>query len=301
MAQTTRQRTTTSKVVNVPSEPEFTNPEANPERANAEIAALLQEETPNPVIQLPPDDLVVLPGGLVRGERVIRSGIVRELTGKDEESLARASQSLNPFHFFDRLLSCGVVKLGDEATTNTEKILKDLLIGDREALILGIRKATYGDEIEIEKWTCAYCAHEASLSMQIGDIPVETMNDPATDTVFEVPMRKGGYAEVRLATGADQLAIFEKPELTQAQRESLFLSKCINFIKDSRGLEMTVQGFPSLVLDLSVPDRHAILKELGARQPGPKYDQIEYACESCGEKGTVNVGIGDLFLDFGWI
>jgi hypothetical protein len=285
------------------AEPEFTDPLENPEKANADIAAALADATSTnlPVIPVPPDDLVTLPGGLVLRDRLVTTAIVKELTGVDEESLARASQSLNPFHFLDRLLKCGVTQLGNEPANMTEKLLGQLLIGDREALILGIRRATYGESIDIEQWKCPVCATEATLSMELSDIPVTKMSDPEEETTFKVPMRKGGHAVVRLATGDDQVSIFEKPEISSAQRETKLLQRCVSALVDESGQEHMVPAFPSLILSMSIPDRHKILRELTKRQPGPKYDQVKYKCESCGEDVTVTVGIGDLFLDFGWV
>src|SRR5215469_729441 len=121
--------------------------------ANAELDSVIQDavKVDMPVIALPPSDLITLNGGLVKGDKVINTAIVKELTGEDEEALARAAQA-NYFHFIDRLLRCGVVQLGDEPKSQTEQLLGKLLIGDREQLLLGIREATYGDEIEVEKW-----------------------------------------------------------------------------------------------------------------------------------------------------
>ena len=104
----------------------------------------LDSASPEPDPEIPPNDLVDLPGGIIRAD-VIRTAVVRELTGKDEEALARASQSLNPFHFVNTLLECGVVRFGQEDESETRQLLKEALIGDRDALILGIRRATYGD------------------------------------------------------------------------------------------------------------------------------------------------------------
>lgn len=285
-----------------PQETEFINPLENPEKANADIAAALKSTLSEaPVIDFPPDDLVNLPGGLVTKDVVIKTGIVKELTGQDEEALARASQSMNPYHFLDRLLKCGVVRLGDEPPSQTEALLNRLLIGDREQLILGIRNATYGDQIEVENWRCPLCGVEATLSMELSDIPAVKMSDTEADSTFKIPLRKGGFALVRLATGEDQLAIFEKDGLSQAQRETILLSRCVISLVDKAGNERTMQGFPSMSLEMSVPDRHAVLRALSDRQPGPKYDQIKYTCEACGEESNVTVTIGDLFLDFGWI
>lgn len=268
-------------------------------KANEEIQALLEDKEEPVRVDLPPDDLVNLPGGLVKKDTVIKTAIVKELDGADEEALARASQSGNTFHFFDRLLKCGVVQLGDHK--NPEDMLKDLLVGDRDALILGIRKATYGEEIEIQNWKCLVCGAEATLTMQVSDIPVKEFTDPMTDAEFKVPLRKGGFAEVRLATGEDQVAALSNKDLTTAQVETIFLRRCVLRVTDEKGVEHSMQGYPSLARNMAMPDRHAILNQLRERQPGPKYDDVKYTCESCGEDTLVAVGLGDLFLDLRWV
>lgn len=278
------------------------NPAENPNKANADIAKVLAEadQAAMPVIDFPVDDTVILPGGLVRNNELIKNVQVKELTGSDEEALARASQSMNAFVFMDRLLKQGVVQIGNEPASEKDKLLGQLLIGDREALILGIRRATYGEKIEVTGWQCSNCGVKEDLVMDLSDIPVTSMADPMNDTTFKVPLRKGGFALVRLATGADQLAVYENTELTVAQGQTILLSRCVVSINDSKG-EHFMAGFPSMAKDMSVVDRHAILNQLRDRQPGPKYDKIEYTCPACNENVFVVVSIGHLFLDFGWV
>lgn len=297
--------TRVKRVVNIPTSTggEWINPAENPEASNDVIDKLFEEtntvELPN--VALPPDDTVTLPGGLVIKDKVIRQVQVKELNGEDEEALAKASQAANPLVFLDRLIKCGVVKIGDEPSIDNEKLLSQMLIGDREAIILGIRKVTYGDSLDVDDWTCPTCGNKSDLSMDISDIPVVKSSDPLNDQSFEVELRKGGKAYVQLATGADQLAIFEKTELTQAQRETILLSRCIRTLTDVAGKELPMAGFPSMTRAMSIPDRHAILRELKDKQPGPKYDQVKYTCPSCDTQQNVVVTIGHLFLDFGWL
>lgn len=282
---------------------EWIDPTINPEAANEAIARLLGDanNSPMPEIDFPEDDLVTLPGGLVLKDSLVKNVNVRELTGEDEEALARASQSMNPFNFLDRLLKCGVTKIGSEPSSETEKLLGQMLIGDRESVILGIRQATYGDKIDIDEWVCPNCANKVSLSMELSDIPVTKMDDPLNEITFKVPLRKGGFALVQLASGSDQLAIFEKESLTQAQRETILLSRCVISVTDKSGKELSMAAFPSMARSMSVPDRHKILNALRDKQPGPKYDQVKYTCENCNTEQYVAVTIGHLFLDFGWI
>lgn len=282
------------------SDSKWINPSDNPTKAAADINKILSE-TEMPVIDLPADDTVTLPGGLIRKDQVIKTVTVKELTGADEEALAKASQSLSPFVFLDRLLKCGVVSIGDEATVENEKLLKQMIIGDREALLLGIRKATYGSQLDVDGWMCSNCGATEDLSMDLSDIPYITMADTRNDTEFDVPFRKGGYAKVRLATGADQLAMFEKNDLTRAQTETIMLSRCITTIVDPKGFEHNMAGFPSMARDMSIPDRHAVLKQLAKRQPGPKYDEVKYECPNCSTEVNVSVTLSNLFLELGWV
>lgn len=294
--------TKAGKPVIVDEAPTWIDPTENVEKSKAEVAALLSEANSSeiPVIALPADDLVNLPGGLLRNGKVTRTVLVKELNGEDEEALSRASQSLNTFHFIDRLLKCGVVKIGDFPNHMTEDLLGDLLIGDREQLILGVRKATYGDKLEIDPWRCPSCGVAAKISMDIDDIPSATMDDPDKEIEFDIELRKGRTAHCRLASGKDQLAIFDKPDLTTSERESILLEKCVEFITDASGNDHQIAAFPSLTRTMGVVDRHKILDALRTRQPGPKYDQVKHKCSACGEDVMIAVGIGDLFLDFRW-
>lgn len=285
------------------TEPEFIDPTLNPAKSQAEIDAIFSQPTEFPSIDLPPDDLVTLPGGFMHKGKLIKIATVRELTGEDEEALARvvSAQPLNPFHFIDRLIKRGTVRIGDAPPEETENLLPQLLIGDREYLILGIRKATYGNDIEIENWKCPLCGDESTLMMTLDDIPVTKLPNSAEDIEFDVKLRKGVVARVRLANGEDQVAIFEKENLTQAERETVLLSRCVIKLTQPDGTELHFDAFPSMAQKLGVSDRHKILARLRDGQPGPKYDEIKYKCGACGEGVNVSVGLGDLFLDFRWV
>lgn len=282
----------------VSDSPDWINPTENPDKSNAEINAVINEASSAeiPVITLPADDLVNLPGGLLKDGKVTRTVLVKELNGSDEEALSRAAQSLNQFHFVDRLLKLGVLRVGDYPVSHTEDLLGDLLIGDREQLILGIRKSTYGDEIQIDPWNCPSCGVKAKLLFTLEDIPCVKLDDPAKKIEFDIELRKGRVAHVRLASGRDQIAIYEDPELTLAERQSVLLEKCVEHITDVSGTDHTIAAFPSLIRTMGMVDRHKILDALSDGQPGPKYDQIKHKCAACGEDVNVAVGLGNLFL-----
>jgi hypothetical protein len=245
---------------------------ANPAEAQAALdQAAKAAKSPMPVADFPPDDLVTLPGGLTHKGELIRRVTVRELNGEDEEALARAIQNPNPYHFLDTLLSRGTDRIGTLSPEDSQKLLPDLLTGDRDEIILGIRRATYGATVEVFAWMCPVCGKtvdkiEFSLAE---DVVRKKLKDPANETVFDLDLRKGAKAKVRLATGAVQTAGFEMPDLTGPQRDDVMLSKCVETYTDPAGNVHLIPGFPSMVRKMSAPDRRTILRELSERQPGP--------------------------------
>lgn len=275
------------------------NPLDNPEASNKEIAELISSTVSDyPTPDIPPDDLVILPGGLLADSEIVRRVVVRELTGEDEEALARAIQSGNMFHYIDTLLERGTVSIGEVSDpAGIKKVLKSLLAGDRDAVILGIRRATYGDDIELKNWVCPVCADESDISMTVEDIPQREMADPIAETTFTVALRKGRSARVRLATGYDQAAVFENLKLTQAERDTTLLSRCVLTLTSSDGSERTLAGFPSLARGMAIPDRKTILRELSERQPGPRFAEVRITHGACGSEVSVGVDVGALFLD----
>src|ERR1700733_2162221 len=115
---TLNSRTTRRPVqVDIPvAEKKWINPADNPEESNAAINKILEETASAklPEVSFPQADIVTLPGGLEYENTIIKTVEVKELNGEDEESLAKASQSANLFSFMDRLLRCGVTRVGDE-------------------------------------------------------------------------------------------------------------------------------------------------------------------------------------------
>jgi hypothetical protein len=273
------------------------DPRDNPEQANQEIKSIIDSTVSDyPTPEFPPDDVVTLPGGLIKDGRVIKDVVVQELTGEHEEALARVSspQNYNPFRFLDTLLECGTVSIGDSG--DVKKTLKDLLIGDRDAVLLGIRRATYGNEIKLTDWDCPNCGQRASLTMGLEDIPVTELGDVEAESVFDLELRRGRRARVRLANGHDHAAVFESMKYTAAERDTIMLSRCVLTLTQADGTERSLAGFPSLARGMAMPDRQKIIRELNKRAPGPRFNEIPYTHDACGSEVKLAVTIDDLFL-----
>lgn len=273
---------------------------ANPAAAQTALDEGAQEtKSPLPVAEFPPDDLVTLPGGFRYKDELIRRVVVRELNGEDEEALARAIQNPNPYHFLDTLLSRGTVKLGNLSYDESQRLLPDLLVGDRDEIILGIRTATYGPVVEVFGWACPLCSGKVdAIEFNLADdVERIKLKDPANESVFELSLRRGAKAKVRLATGAVQTQTWDQDGLTVPQRNDVMLSKCIETWTDPKGQVHLIPGFPSMVRQMSAPDRQKILRELSQRQPGPRYNDVRFKHDECGGEVSLALGITDLFRD----
>lgn len=249
------------------------------------------------------DNLVRLPGGLNLGnDSYIWTAVIRELTGADEEKMARASQSGNMFHFLETLLACGTEQLGDKSPAETAQLLPKLLTGDRDMLALAIRTATYGPEFEVLDYMCPLCGGITAritcslLPEPAGDVKLRTLDHP-DDAVFDVPLRHGGIASVRLPNGEDQKYLADFLKVTGSERNSALLRRCVTRIHGTDGLIRDIAAEPSVVLSMSAGDRKSILKELNDRQPGPQLMQgVRFTHIDCGKEVALPLTMGGLFL-----
>jgi hypothetical protein len=266
---------------------------ADPARANA-LSAQALGHNDIPVMPEPPMDFVTLPGGLMHGGQLIRTAQVRELNGSDEEALSRALKSGNAVHLMDTLLTRGTVMLGGDKADPI--ILKQLLIGDRNELIVGIRNATYGEDFEIDNWVCPACGSDNNISLNLRtDLDRTTLEDPSNPTIT-VSLRKGGKALVRLPNGYDE-EVFTTPGITRSESNSLMLRQCLISITDKDGKVTRANENPALAVNLSIPDRASIVKALVDHQPGPQFFKISFTHEGCGKEVSLALGVGDLFLE----
>ena len=265
------------------------------------VAAAQQavESAKTPFPTEPPNtggDQVDLPGGLIIREHEITTATIQELNGAAEEALARAASG-QAIHFLEVMLEHGVVSLGDLSPEESRRNLKKLLVGDREALLVAIRIATYGDEISVFNFRCPECGvitEKITFSLE-EDVKTVKLSSPK-DVEFDVDLRKGRSAHVRLPNGEDQHAIAENERLNAVERNTILMQRCVFSIQDADGKQRSVLAQPGLIRDLGIKDRHVIRRALDDKAPGPRYSKIEFDHVDCGKKVSLGIDLGDLFL-----
>jgi len=259
----------------------------NPALANQLAAKMAAETQPEKELALivPPSETVVnLPGGYVTlaGE-VVTEAEVRELNGRDEEAI---SKSTNVGKILNTILTRGVIRVGEEPAT--EELLDQMYIGDREALLLGIYRATFGRTANIATF-CSGCKEYKSIQVDVDeDIKTKKLNDPIADRKFTVTTAKHEYTLV-LPSGKVQKELTLNADKTIAELTTLLLEGTVVEIDGRRVLGK------GQIQDIGIVDRRAIAEELDKRSFGPILNEVKATCPECGGEVVAPLNIGTLF------
>lgn len=259
---------------------------SDPAAANAAIQAALTEPVADnaPRPEPPPDTLVPLRCGWHGADgETWDTANVRELNGADEEALSRVPGG-KIWRLLQAILDRGVTHLGD--TPATPALLDELTIADCDEVLLGIRRATYGDEVEFSV-VCPACDDENAVKLSItDDIPRRDLLEDGRDFVVQL---SAGEAEVTLPTRAVQKAVLKDDHRTVAEANTLLLSKVVT----------RLGGDPIIgtrgMLTLSMRDREKLVSAVAAHTPGPRLEEVKLSCANCTEDIPVPLTMADLF------
>ena len=243
-------------------------------------------EEPEAVVttRAPSESEVSLPGGFInQAGDLVKTAEVKELNGLDEEAIAKAGTTGKALSV---LLQRGLIKLGSEPVSASD--LDTLLSGDRDAILIGVRKVTFGETINVPV-SCQHCSNEDVAEVNLtDDVPVNTLKDPVEDRVWTVKTKKGEVT-VALPNGIVQKKLMENFDKTSAEINTLLLSGCI----------VSVDGAPSVgastALSLSMADRSKIIEDIITKTPGPRLGEVKKACKACGENMNIPLSLVDLF------
>lgn len=251
---------------------------------------------PDPVggkVNLPAGFRRVKTGATGTEFEVVRTAVVRELDGFDEEKIAKADEPGDRAGWLLAVLECGVERLGDKPPTKED--IYALTFGDRDYLLLEIARATYGDDIPYQGFECGHCHETFDVTVSLSeDVPLKTL-DSFEETRFEVELRGGRKAKVTLPTCATE------PEMekatTSAERNHIILANSVEVIEGPGSKVIPVQGDFDVVKGLKIRDRRDLLAEIAKRMPGPQYNDVRFKHDpGCGEEVRLRINVPDLFL-----
>ena len=257
---------------------------SDPKVVNAAISEVLKEEPVRVATIAPSNTEVTLPGGYITPGGVLHKyAEVRELNGADEEAISRSGSLGKSLSI---ILQRGVVSIGGEPVA--KDTLDNMLSADRDALLLAIRRMTFGDLVEYRAF-CTGCGQENITDIDlVNDIPVTELDNPIEDRQWTVET-KSGPVVLGLPTGLTQKKLIETTDKTTAELSTILLAGCV----------LTINGQTALgnssVLKLGMADREKLVAEIVEHNPGPRLGEVKKNCEACGEAIETPLSLVALF------
>lgn len=224
-----------------------------------------------------------------------RSAVVRELNGNDEEALssfdASAGEDDDRFSF---LLGRALVSVGPLLSAETPNLVRQLTIGDRNAVFLGTIRATYGDLREFKvKCSNPECGERLDVQIDLSDeFPMITAEDVGVkpDGTIDVPLRDGSTAVLRLPTAGiyDEVRSLLGKVMNPGVFNTQMIARCIVELRDSpTKLGEHTGDRVKWAGELGMSHRNRIVQALTVDQPGPRMEEVSVPCEACGVTLTV--------------
>ncbi|MEA2721881.1 MAG: hypothetical protein QOJ39_3745 [Candidatus Eremiobacteraeota bacterium] len=212
---------------------------------------------------------ITLPGGLVTGDRCVRRVALAPLDGFAEDWLARHGGS-HSAEATTALLGLCIVAPTDVSGT---ELARELLAGDRDFLMLQLRRLTLGDVVQAVL-RCPACDAKIDVTIDARDVAVEAHEQLAATYELTDGERTVRY---RLPNGADQEAV---AGLDAARGAQVLFERCV-----------AADG----PLPLSAETHAAVIAAMDAR--APKIDlELDVACPECPHAFVAPLDVTAFFL-----
>jgi hypothetical protein len=231
---------------------------------------------------------VTLPGGVWQeGVRHQEAGL-RSLTGEDEAFLTEEGGSLCPARQTSVILNRCLIRLGLFSPVPADTA-GSLTVGDREALLLHLRRLTLGERMQCVL-TCpaSGCGAKMDLELRVADL----LQHPYPDAPerHEATVSENGDSfrvRFRLPTGADQEAAAELAGRDLPAAAGLLMKRCVaEVIREGR-------GEPLEFLPPTVASR---LPEIMAQLDPQAEIRLNLACPECGRGFSTVLDTADYFF-----
>ena len=245
---------------------------------------------PTDFIDLPSNGKFYGEGHPLHGKTSIE---IKHMTAKEEDILTSESL-LRKGVAIDRLLQSLMV---DKSIR-----LDDLLVGDKNALIVGARVTGYGPVYET-RVSCPACGESQGTEFDLNNLVVKESSLPdgveksAEDTFFITLPQSGVQVEIGLMTGREERSFVEKA--ARKRKKKIQESAATDLL---RLLILSVNGSEELS---TINGLLEVMPILDSRHIKNVYEEIspdvdlthEFNCSSCDHEGRVGVPLN---VDFFW-
>lgn len=219
---------------------------------------------------------VTLPGGFNLAGNWHRTAHLRPLAGQDEAFLAGNGYTLLPAQRATALLTRCLTRLGPLVEPVMPEAVRSLTVGDREALLLHLRRLTLGETMQcILNCSNPACGEKMDLDLNVDDLLVPAYQHPQER--YETVVKDNYIAYqvcFRLPTGADQEAAATLVRTAPQAGADLLLQRCVEQVSAGGEPVVSNEGWP-VALAQQLP---AIMAELD-----PQAETIlSLTCPVCG-------------------
>ena len=189
-----------------------------------------------------------LPGGFWLDGTCHQEAVLRFLNGDDEAFLLETGGSLLLAQRTTALLARCLMRLGPMDRVTTEAVAS-LTAGDREALLLNLRRLTLGDRLQgVLSCPDPGCGEKMDLDLKVSDLllpPYQHAREQYETTIAE---NGNNYSvRFRLPTGADQEMVAASAYSDPQAAADLLLHRCLERVAAEDG--QLVDNLPPAVID----------------------------------------------------
>lgn len=217
---------------------------------------------------------------------------IRAMTARDEDVLTSRAL-LKSGRAISTLIQNCVLLPGVDAS--------QMLSGDRNAILIGIRISGYGQEYKIQM-LCPSCGEKVDRTVDLAELPIRRFPEgvgPVAEGTneFAYKLPSGKQATFKLMTGADEhelLQIFERSRKNGIQ-ETLVTTRLCSQLLSLNG-ERDRSKLPALIRNLPARDSHSLRTYIDRITPCVDL-RSRFVCPACDHEGEeVEVPLGTEFF-----
>lgn len=236
------------------------------------VVPQVSAETPGKIVQLPC-------GYIAKDGKIHRDAEIIPMTGLARKSIARDDVRSNPAKVTDVLLLQCLKRIGPVTSINN-RVIGDMLVADRDFLLIEIRRVSMGDTVTANT-ECEKCSNKIEVKFKLDEIPVTPLKDGQFEMkenlrVFRIQNESPHLNAVfRFPKGDDQHLIVPFINKNPVEGNYRIYSACLLEWDSKPG------PFNGTFFDRVNVDVLDVIDELFlGRQPGPDFTQ-KVACPVC--------------------
>lgn len=243
--------------------------------------------------------LCTLPGGYFDDDGTLhRTAELQELSGRDEELLVGRSASSSATRVSEVLSRC-VARIGWVEPVTTD-VARELLVADRQFLLLKLREISIGSQID-GTVPCPWpdCGAKVDVDFSTTDVPVSAAEDRMPTHTIELPedawVDDGAPAPshsvtFRLPNGADQEALEGIVAHNPAEALAALFDRCVVVVPAPDGASQRFEADR-----LSSRGRLVLERAMEERAPSVSLE-MSMTCPGCGRGFAVPFNLQDFFF-----